>query len=54
MNTKKSWGKHSLMALLLVSSAIVGGCNTVAGVGKDVEVVGEKTTEAAQKASSKL
>lgn len=54
MKTKKSCGKHSLVAVLIVTATILGGCNTVAGVGKDVEVVGEKTTEAAQKASSKL
>ena len=32
----------------------LAGCNTVAGVGKDVSKVGEKTTEAAGKVSDDL
>lgn len=54
MKTKKSCGKYSLAAVLIVTAAILGGCNTVAGVGKDVEAVGEKTTEAAKDVSNKL
>lgn len=47
-------GKCTLAAILIVAVAILGGCNTVQGVGKDVEAVGEKTQEAAQKVSNKL
>ena len=54
MNTKKSCGKHPLVVILIVTATILGGCNTVEGVGKDVKAAGEKTTEAAQKASDKL
>lgn len=32
----------------------LAGCNTVAGVGKDVEKVGEKTQEVSKKASNKI
>jgi predicted small secreted protein len=42
------------VALLIATATILVGCNTVAGVGQDVKAAGEKTTEAAQKASSKL
>jgi predicted small secreted protein len=54
MNSKSSCGKLSLLAILMVTATILGGCNTVAGVGKDVEAAGEKTTEAAQSVSKKL
>ena len=41
--------KRLLLTLLLlsVSSAFLIGCNTVAGVGKDVQEVGEEVEDAA-------
>jgi predicted small secreted protein len=54
MMTTKFHGKGTLAAMLVVAAAILGGCNTVQGVGKDVEAVGEKTQEAAQTVSDKL
>lgn len=54
MMTKKFHGKYALLAIIIAAATILGGCNTVQGVGKDVEAVGEKTQEAAQKASDKL
>lgn len=54
MTTRRFHGKRTLVAILLATATILAGCNTVQGVGKDVEVVGEKTQEAAQKASDKL
>ena len=39
-----------LLALLLPTvSLLVSACNTVAGFGKDVQVVGEKVEETARK-----
>ncbi len=32
----------------------LAGCNTVAGAGKDVQKVGEKTTEAAKQTSEEI
>ena len=52
--SRKFHGKYTLVAILIVAVTILGGCNTVQGVGKDVEAVGEKTQEAAQKVSNKL
>jgi predicted small secreted protein len=52
--TRKFHGKLTLVAIFIAAAAILGGCNTVQGVGKDVEAVGEKTQEAAQKVSDKL
>lgn len=52
--SRKFQGKYTLVAIVIVAVTILGGCNTVQGVGKDVEAVGEKTQEAAQKVSDKL
>jgi entericidin B len=52
--TKKLHRKYTILAIVIAAATILGGCNTVQGVGKDVEAVGEKTQEAAQKASDKL
>jgi len=45
-----------VMAAAVASAVflVLGGCNTVAGVGKDVEKVGEKTQDAAKKTSDDL
>lgn len=36
-----------LMLLSLLSMAVLAGCNTVAGAGKDVQKAGEKVEDAA-------
>ena len=38
----------ALMLLSLFSIAVLSGCNTVAGAGKDVQKVGEKVEDKAQ------
>ncbi|WP_282269035.1 entericidin A/B family lipoprotein [Stenotrophomonas sp. PS02298] len=38
----------ALMMLSLFSVAVLAGCNTVAGAGKDVQKVGEKVEGAAK------
>ena len=38
----------SLMLLALFSVGLLGGCNTMAGVGKDVQKAGEKVEDKAQ------
>lgn len=35
--------------LLLIAAAAVGGCNTMAGLGKDVEAAGEAIQRGARK-----
>jgi predicted small secreted protein len=37
------------LALILLVIGILAGCNTIAGVGKDVEKVGETVQDAANK-----
>jgi predicted small secreted protein len=54
MTLKKSHRKTALLAILIACATILAGCNTLKGVGQDVEAVGNKTQEAAQKASGKL
>lgn len=39
----------SLMLLSLFSVAVLAGCNTIAGAGKDVQKAGEKVEGAAKK-----
>lgn len=39
----------TLLALGLFSVAVLSGCNTVAGAGKDVQKAGEKVQDAAGK-----
>jgi predicted small secreted protein len=41
--------KLTLALAALLSVAVVSGCNTIQGVGKDVERAGEKVQDAAQK-----
>jgi entericidin A len=36
----------ALIVLALLSMAVLSGCNTVKGVGKDVQKVGEKVEDA--------
>ncbi|MFT4257189.1 MAG: entericidin A/B family lipoprotein [Pseudoxanthomonas sp.] len=38
----------ALIVILLAASALLAGCNTVAGVGKDVQKAGEKVEDAAK------
>jgi predicted small secreted protein len=54
MISKKTYGKHILIATFIATVAILSGCNTVAGVGKDVQAAGESTTKAADKVSDKM
>ncbi len=44
-----------MIGLVLLSSylALLAGCNTVRGVGKDIETVGEKIEEAADRKGGK-
>ena len=39
----------ALLCLSLVSVALLAGCNTVAGAGKDVQKAGEKVEDAAKR-----
>ncbi|CAN7166879.1 entericidin A/B family lipoprotein [Pseudoxanthomonas sp. LjRoot143] len=39
----------ALIVLALLSIAVLSGCNTVKGVGKDVQKVGEKVEDASGK-----
>ena len=39
----------ALMMLSLFSIAVLSGCNTVAGAGKDVQKAGEKVEDAAKR-----
>ena len=39
----------TLLMLALFSTAVLSGCNTVKGVGKDVQKVGEKVEDASGK-----
>ncbi|MCG3169777.1 MAG: hypothetical protein CALGDGBN_01300 [Pseudomonadales bacterium] len=54
MTGSKVRGKGMLAAMIIAAATILAGCNTMKGVGKDVEKVGQKTQEAAQKVSEKL
>ena len=54
MNNKKTYAKPILIATCIATLVILSGCNTVAGVGKDVQAAGESTTKAADKVSEKL
>ncbi|MEO8102545.1 MAG: entericidin A/B family lipoprotein [Betaproteobacteria bacterium] len=46
--------RKSLIAVLLglFSAVILGGCNTIEGLGKDVKKGGEKIEKAAERAKS--
>lgn len=46
--------KKISLALAAVAFLALAGCNTVAGAGKDVSVVGKKTTEAAHTTSQDI
>ena len=43
-----------MIAISLLFSFILAGCNTVAGVGKDVSKVGDVVTNSAEKTADKL
>ena len=40
--------KRFVMALLLLNTLMLAACHTVAGVGKDVQEVGEEVEETAE------
>jgi len=40
---------RKLSALLLVAYAVLAGCNTMAGAGKDIERGGEKLQDSAER-----
>jgi len=42
-------GKSNMVLLLLVAAFVLGGCNTVEGVGKDLKQGGEAIERAAKK-----
>ena len=46
--------KHVTLALAAVFAFALAGCNTVKGVGKDVEKVGEATQKKADEVSKDL
>ncbi len=41
--------KSALMIVALVAFAVLAGCNTMQGIGKDVERLGEKVQDASKK-----
>jgi predicted small secreted protein len=41
--------KSALTLILLISSFLFAGCNTVKGVGQDIQKAGEKLEDAAKK-----
>jgi entericidin B len=43
---------HAKVMAILISAALLVGCNTVQGIGKDVERGGEKLQNAAEKAKN--
>jgi predicted small secreted protein len=47
--TMKTLLSFALIALALASSALLSGCNTVQGVGKDVKAAGNGIEKAASK-----
>ena len=40
--------KHVLLLVVMASACALGGCNTVAGFGKDVSKVGDKIEKKAE------
>lgn len=46
--------RGTLIALAAASALLAAACNTVAGVGEDVEATGEAVTEAAEETESEL
>jgi len=51
MNSPREKNMKRLVALMLLSMfsvAMLAGCNTVAGAGKDVQKAGEKVEDAAR------
>ena len=54
MNNKKTYVKPIIIATFIAAVTVLSGCNTVAGVGKDVQAAGVSTTKAADKVSDKL
>jgi predicted small secreted protein len=54
MKNIQTSAKQILVATFIATVVFLSGCNTVAGVGKDVQAAGESTTKAADKVSDKL
>lgn len=46
----RSFRCHALLALTVIASLGLSGCNTMHGLGKDTEKAGEKIQEEADKA----
>lgn len=44
----------TILALLLTSTFVLTGCNTVAGAGKDIERGGEKVQDTAKDTQEKM
>ncbi len=44
----------AILALIAAISFTLGGCNTVAGVGKDIERGGEKVQDSAKDVQKKM
>jgi predicted small secreted protein len=44
----------ALIALMVVASFALGGCNTIAGAGKDIEQGGDKIHDTAKDAQDKM
>lgn len=43
---------HAKIMAVLMAAALLAGCNTVQGIGKDVERGGQKLQDAAEKAKN--
>ncbi len=48
-NKENSMKKILMMSIATVTALLLTGCNTVAGIGKDVEKLGEKVQDASKK-----
>jgi len=42
------------IAMLVAAAFLIGGCNTIAGAGKDIEAGGEKVQDAAKDVKEKM
>ena len=42
------------LALLMAAAFMVGGCNTIAGAGKDIEAGGEKVQDTAEEVKQEM
>ncbi len=44
----------AILALIIAASFVLGGCNTIAGAGKDIERGGEKVQDTAKDVQKKM